>query len=185
MPTPSSSATLVAHRISLARGTRQVLSDVSVTVTPGARLGVIGPNGVGKSTLLAILAGTLDPDSGTVRLDPPRATVGLLDQEHEARPHETVRQLLARRTGVAEAEAELVAASASLGPEGEGADRYARVLERFLALSGGDIDARVEETLSELGVADVVDRPAVGLSGGEASKVALAAVVLHVSTCCC
>src|SRR5580700_6213945 len=53
MPTPPSSVTLVAQHISLARGTRQVLVDVSVTVAPPARLGVIGPNGVGKSTLLA------------------------------------------------------------------------------------------------------------------------------------
>jgi ATPase subunit of ABC transporter with duplicated ATPase domains len=168
MPTPPSSVTLVAQHISLARGTRQVLLDVSVTVAPPARLGVIGPNGVGKSTLLA----------GIVRIDPPRATVGLLAQEHATSSEETVRHLLVRRTGVADAEAELVEASAALGPDGKGADRYARVLERFLALSGGDIDARIEAALAELGVADVVDRPRAGLSGGEASKVALAAIVL-------
>jgi len=101
--TRSSVATLVARQLTFERAGRTVLSDVSLTVAPGTCLGVVGPNGVGKSTLLQILAGLLAPSDGTVKVDPPTATVGYLAQEHTIRPIETVRHTLIRRTGVAEA----------------------------------------------------------------------------------
>jgi ATPase subunit of ABC transporter with duplicated ATPase domains len=177
---PSSSlATLVARRLSLARGDRTILDDVSVTVSPRACIGVVGANGVGKSTLLGVLAGAVEPDSGTVRLDPPSSTVGLLAQEHHPLAGETVRELLNRRTGVARAEAELMAAAAEVQHRAPGSDaRYAVALERFVSLSDGDIDARIDSVLADLGLPDVADRLAGSLSGGQASKVALAAIVL-------
>ena len=95
---PLHQATLVARSLGHDRGGRTVLADVSLTVGPGTRLGVIGPNGTGKSTLLQLLAGILKPDDGSVTLDPPSATVGYLAQEHEAVPGETVGRTLARRT---------------------------------------------------------------------------------------
>ena len=94
-------ATVVATRLSFDRGASTVLKDVSLTVAPTSCIGVVGPNGVGKSTLLRLLAGWEKPDAGTVRLDPPGATVGYLAQEHEHRPGETVGAALTRRTGVA------------------------------------------------------------------------------------
>ena len=105
MPT-AALATLVAHDISHERGGRTVLDQVSLSVGPESCLGVIGPNGVGKSTLLEILAGRIAPLSGTVSTDPPAATVGYLAQEDENFAAESVRQLLSRRTGVAAAEAQ-------------------------------------------------------------------------------
>ena len=98
------SATLVASSVTVVRGPSLVLSDVSITVAPGARIGVVGPNGVGKSTLLAALAGDLTPDSGAVTLAPRHASVGLLPQEPDRRPGETLMAFLARRTGVAQAQ---------------------------------------------------------------------------------
>jgi len=175
---PSPSATLVAQHLSFARSDRRVLSDVSLTVSPRARVGVVGPNGVGKSTLLSILAGAIAPDSGVVRTDPPTATVGLLAQEHRPVPDETVRRMLTRRTGVAQAEAEMIQAAGALGSDDKANARYAAALERFVALSDGDIDTRIDEVLAELGVAAVAERPTSGLSGGQASKVALAAIAL-------
>ena len=67
---PSSSATLVARNLALARGGHTVLTDVSLTVGPESCVGVTGPNGVGKSTLLRLLAGLEEPDAGTVSRDP-------------------------------------------------------------------------------------------------------------------
>ena len=62
---PASSAlvaSLSARRLGFERGGRAVLDDISLTVGPDTRLGVVGPNGVGKSTLLQVLAGVLDPE---------------------------------------------------------------------------------------------------------------------------
>lgn len=173
------SATLVARELSHQHGGRTVLADVSCTIGPESCLGVIGPNGVGKSTLLRILAGLLQPDSGSVRLDPPVATVGYLAQEHTDRPGESVRHALYRRTGVAAAEAELAAAAGDLGAPRPGAgDRFAVALARYESLSAGDFEARLTSTLADLGGASLVDRQVTTLSGGQAATVALAAIIL-------
>src|SRR5664279_5131035 len=177
---PLRQATLVARSLGHDRGGRTVLADVSLTVGPGTRLGVIGPNGTGKSTLLQLLAGILKPDDGSVTLDPPSATVGYLAQEHERRPGETVRALLTRRTGADEAERELAAAGAGLtAGTADADDRYAVALERFTASGAGDLDARIDAVLDDLGVgADLAGRETSTLSGGQEAKVALAAIEL-------
>ena len=123
---------------------------VSVTLGPETCLGVVGPNGVGKSTLLQILAGLLAPLSGTVRVDPPAATVGYLAQEQSALPARPCARRSARRTGVAAAEAELADAAAGLRagrPEAD--DRYALALARYESLAAGDLDARLSAHAAE------------------------------------
>jgi len=159
-------------------GAQTVLDNVTLTVGPHARLGVVGPNGVGKSTLLRILAGLDEPDAGTVVRAPASVTAGYLEQEREARPDEPLLDALARRTGVAPAERELQQAAAALA-RGEAADeRYASALERFLGLGGADFEARARMTCAELGLSVELDRPAAKLSGGEAARAALASILL-------
>ena len=177
---PAGPATLVARDLRSDRAGRTVLDGVSVTVGPDSRIGVTGPNGVGKSTLLRLLAGLDPPDGGSVTLDPPSATVGYLAQEHERVPGETVRDLLTRRTGAAAAEDELAAAASGLALGTPAADdRYAVALERFTSLGAGDLDARIDAVLDDLGVGSgLADRPTSTLSGGQEAKVALAAVEL-------
>jgi len=58
-------------------GAQVVLENASLDVGPRARIGLVGPNGVGKSTVLRLLAGEEAPDAGVVALDPPRATVAI------------------------------------------------------------------------------------------------------------
>jgi ATPase subunit of ABC transporter with duplicated ATPase domains len=172
-------AVLVAHNVIHDRGGRTVLNEVSLKVGPRQCVGVIGPNGVGKSTLLQILAGRLSADSGTISLDPPSASVGYLAQEHERREGETVRELLARRTGVASAEAELVIAANQLTSNTREAEkRYDAVLSHFESLGANTFDARFETLLSALGVAEIADWNVTALSGGQEAKVALASIEL-------
>jgi ATPase subunit of ABC transporter with duplicated ATPase domains len=176
----STSATLVGRDLRAERGGRVVLDGVTVTVGPATCLGVVGPNGIGKSTLLQVLAGLVTPVSGAVRVDPPTATVGYLAQEHTAEGAETVRASLGRRTGVAAAETELAEAAASLGAGTTGAEeRYATALARFETLAAGDLDGRLVTTLEQVGLdSALADQPAATLSGGQAARVSLAAVLL-------
>jgi ATPase subunit of ABC transporter with duplicated ATPase domains len=173
-------ATLIATALDVDMGRRRILDGVGVQLAPGQRVGLVGPNGVGKSTLLRVLAGHLTPDKGKIALLPPEATVGFLVQEPERTPNETARDLLARRTGVNDATTELEASTADLATAAAGADdRYSIALDRWLALGGADFDARLEEVWHDLGLdASVLDRPMTALSGGEAARVGLAALLL-------
>jgi ATPase subunit of ABC transporter with duplicated ATPase domains len=179
---PPIPATLTARDVSHERGGRTVLDRVSVTIGPETCLGVVGPNGVGKSTLLQVLAGVLEPLSGRVHADPPTATVGYLAQEHGTVPGESIGQALARRTGVASAEAALAAAATAFGAapgDTRVAQHYADALARYEALSAGDFEARLATTLEQVGLdAGLAGRDLATLSGGQSAKVALAAVQL-------
>jgi len=76
--------TLAAHTITKSYGDTVVLDRLSLSVTPSSRIGVVGPNGIGKSTLLRVLAGLEDPDSGRVSREPPGLGVAYLAQERDA-----------------------------------------------------------------------------------------------------
>ncbi|HVF14691.1 MAG TPA: ABC-F family ATP-binding cassette domain-containing protein [Acidimicrobiales bacterium] len=195
MPPARPLATLLATGLTRAHGTFVVLDGVDLTIGPRSRIGVVGPNGVGKSTLLRILAGLEPSDNGRIVAAPPDLTVGYLPQEPQARAGETLSAYLGRRTGVAAAEAELERAATGLaphvdvGPPPDGdlpavrapdpEDRYSAALDRYLALGGPDFESRAEAVCADLGLP--TDRLAVEmaqLSGGQAARAALAAILL-------
>ncbi|MGC1283214.1 MAG: ATP-binding cassette domain-containing protein, partial [Streptosporangiaceae bacterium] len=98
------SALLVAKNLQAAVGDRVLFSGLDLVVGPGDVIGLVGVNGAGKSTLLRMLAGLSAAQDGTVTVSPPDASIGYLPQEPDRHPGETVRQFLARRTGVAAAD---------------------------------------------------------------------------------
>jgi ATPase subunit of ABC transporter with duplicated ATPase domains len=173
------SATLALDAITVSRADRRVLDQVDLLLAPGHRIGVVGPNGVGKSTLLAVCAQAVRLDRGRVRLAPPTATVGWLHQEPE-RSDETVEEFLARRTGVTDAQRELDAATAALAVHTAGAaERYDTAWNRWLALGAADLEARIGAVADELGMnARLLAQPTASLSGGEAARASLAALLL-------
>ena len=132
-------------------GAQVVLDQVSLTLGPRARVGLVGPNGVGKSTLLRILAGIETPDEGIASRAPERLTVGYLEQERAAVSGESVVEALARRTGVLKAERELEASADALARSASEADRYSVALDGFLALGvqdAGTPSERLDHRLS-------------------------------------
>jgi ATPase subunit of ABC transporter with duplicated ATPase domains len=172
---PAVPGSLAARDISKSYAAVQVLDRVSLHVAPGDRVGVVGPNGIGKSTLLRVLAGLEPPDAGRVVAS---GAVGYLPQEPEARRGESVRDYLARRTGVGAAESEMDGLAARLGDEPGLAALYSEALERFLALGGEGFDARAGAVLAEVGLEGRAARDVTSLSGGEAARAALAAILL-------
>jgi ATPase subunit of ABC transporter with duplicated ATPase domains len=173
-------ATVVAHRITKDRGATRILTEVDLTVGPEHRVGAVGPNGVGKSTLLQILAGLEEPDAGSVVVTPPGSTVAYLAQEPEADSTETLSELLARRTGVADATAELQVAGEELAASEPGAaDHYSFALERYMALGAPDFEARSAGVLDDLGLPSrLLELPTASLSGGQRARSSLAALLL-------
>ncbi|WP_328437335.1 ATP-binding cassette domain-containing protein [Streptomyces sp. NBC_00444] len=172
-------ATLVAKNLAAGHGDRALFTGLDLVVAPGDVIGLVGANGAGKSTLLRILAGLTAPEEGELRLSPPTATIGHLPQEPERRPGETVREFLARRTGVAEAQHTMDEATQALVDGAPGADdAYATSLERWLDLGGADLDERAEEVTDSLGLAVDLDQAMTSLSGGQAARAGLASLLL-------
>ncbi|MEM9565633.1 MAG: ABC-F family ATP-binding cassette domain-containing protein [Actinomycetota bacterium] len=197
---------LSARGLTVNRADRPVLVDVDVTLTERSRLAVVGPNGVGKSTLLRVIAGRLTPERGRLDAAPPDVTIGLLDQEpigaaagtpdgpdRAARDQAgtgeaagpagtagTVRALIAERVGVTAAEASLARAADDLAAgHPDAAEGYDRALERYLAIGAADLDVRLDEVADRLGLASrLLDAEPATLSGGEAERVGLAQVMV-------
>ena len=172
-------AQLVARGLGTGHGGRVLFSDLDLVVAPGDVIGLVGPNGAGKSTLLRILAGDETPTSGTVTLAPPDANVGLLPQETERRTGETVLAHLARRTGVTDALGALDASTSALADgRDNAADDYAEALDRWLALGGADLDERAAAVAADVGLDVGLDVSMTALSGGQAARAGLAALLL-------
>lgn len=181
--------TLVVQNLAGGYGHRTLFDSLDLTVSAGDVIGVVGVNGAGKSTLLKLLAGKQSPQEGTITLSPSDAFVGFLPQEHERVVGESIADYIARRTGCAEATAEMERAAAafsdpSLGenPSIDPADAYSVALDRWMASGAADLGERIPVVLAELGF-DLDTEQAeqihmTSLSGGQAARVGLAALLL-------
>ncbi|WP_414644492.1 ATP-binding cassette domain-containing protein [Brachybacterium sp.] len=165
----------------LARADRVLLEHVDLSLAPGDRLAVVGDNGRGKTTLLKALAGTLDPDAGSVERhgglgvvhqeleigsdgSATVRTVGELLDELLARPLQALREL-------DDAAAALVADTAAV------AQRYDAALAQVTALDAWDAPRRLEEALEQVGAVTGRSQPLSALSVGQRYRVRLAGVI--------
>ncbi|WP_312878333.1 ABC-F family ATP-binding cassette domain-containing protein [Lentzea indica] len=168
--------TLVAKDLAAGHGDRVLFSGLDLVVAPGDVIGLVGVNGAGKSTLLKTLAGLIPAEEGRVSLNPPSANVGHLPQEPERREGETVRDFLARRTGVAAAQADLDTATEALTAGND--EGYSDALDRWLALGGADLEERSLEVVADLGLTVGLDAVMTSLSGGQAARAGMASLLL-------
>ena len=173
------SATLVTRGLAGGHADRALFESLDLTVGPGDVVGVVGANGAGKTTLLRILAGDLAPLAGTVTTAPTDAFVGWLPQEHERVPGETVAGYLTRRAGAAEATRVMESTAEALASGAPGAeDAYAAALDRWLASGAPDLQERIPPTLADLGLEAHPGALMTSLSGGQAARAGLAALLL-------
>ncbi|MGN6129550.1 MAG: ABC-F family ATP-binding cassette domain-containing protein [Nocardioidaceae bacterium] len=182
MSVPSHSpAPLLGRDLVKAYGDHVVLDGVDLVAQPGRPLGLVGENGAGKSTLLRLLAGVELPDSGAVSRPPDLAYLG---QEPDFGGADTVGDVLSAALAPLHEAVGLLEALASRLAEADVADEYADLLEWAQLHDAWDADRRAEEAAARLGLGALDrSRPVAALSGGQRSRLALAAVVTRRPGC--
>ncbi|MGP3915787.1 ribosomal protection-like ABC-F family protein [Nonomuraea sp. 10N515B] len=160
--------------VSKSYGERAVLTELTLSVKPGERTGIVGENGSGKSTLLRLLAGVERPDDGEVVVS---GDVGYLGQTLGLPPGHTVQQAVdATLAGLRAMERRMRELESALTDEVM--DEYGELLTIYEARGGYEADARVDKAFHGLGLAHVGrDRVLSSLSGGEQARLGLACVL--------
>ena len=163
-------------------GATDIFSDLSLSIPNRARIAIVGPNGIGKTTLLRILVGRDEPSSGDVR----RARgikIGYLPQESSIEGSHTLwDECLLALTALRDMEAELASLEADMSDPRQTEEilnRYGPMQEEFERLGGYVYETRIRQTLSGLGFqkADFY-RPIPQLSGGQRTRAVLARLLL-------
>ncbi len=170
------------YRARKAHGDKVVLDDVTLSFFPGAKIGVVGPNGMGKSTLLKVMAGLEEVSAGEARLTP-GFTVGILQQEPPLEEDKTVIE------NVRLAFADVLSKVERFNEIGEEMARpdadfdklmneMGRLQDEIDAAEGWDVDSRLSQAMDALQCPDS-DMPVSVLSGGERRRVALCRLLLE------
>jgi ATP-binding cassette, subfamily F, member 3 len=173
---------LTAHHLYKSFNINPILRDVSFSVNPAERVGLIGPNGCGKTTLLRIAAGLETPDRGLITFHPPALRIGYLQQGFEPDLRAPVQALIEQARGnpqSIEAEVERLALAYSAQPDRRDLQNsYDAALQQLQAISQAD-NSRIPVILSALGLSAIQDDLPVGaLSGGQKTRLALALVLI-------
>ncbi|MFB7425986.1 ABC-F family ATP-binding cassette domain-containing protein [Streptomyces hydrogenans] len=172
-------AQISLHDVTVSRGERLLLDDVSLAVRPGERVGIVGENGAGKSTLLHLLASRIAPDEGrvTVLTD---GGLRLVRQTPELPPEDTVAGAVdAALADLRAMEARLRALEARLDrAAADDLAAYGELLTAYELRGGYEADARVDKALHALGIAHIArDRRLGSLSGGEQARLGIACAI--------
>ena len=165
-----------------AHGDKVILDDVSLSFYPGAKIGVVGPNGMGKSTLLKIMAGLEEVSNGEARLTP-GYTVGILQQEPPLDEEKTVLEnvqmafgdVLAKIERFNQVSAEMADPDADFDAL---MDEMGKLQDEIDAANGWDLDSQLSQAMDALQCPES-DMPVKVLSGGERRRVALCRLLLE------
>lgn len=165
-----------------AHGDKVILDDVTLSFYPGAKIGVVGPNGMGKSTLLKVMAGLEEVSAGDARLTP-GYTVGILQQEppldEEATVIENIRMAFADVLAKVERFNAIGAEMADPDADFDALMEEMGALQNDIdAANGWDLDSQLSQAMDALQCPDP-DAPVKVLSGGERRRVALCKLLLE------
>ena len=159
-------------------GGKILLAEASFYVGNSDKVAIVGPNGVGKSTLLKIIAGKMEPDGGQIEFQGDNICIGYLMQDTQELEALTVESFIKRETGIQALEERMQSLEADL-ENIEILKEYGELQSLFARMDGYAFQHNMEKTLRGLGLSEIdIHRKIVTLSGGQKSKVQLAAILL-------
>ncbi len=179
-------AILTANYVGQSFGDFDVFSGVTVTIPNNGKIGLVGPNGIGKTTLLLILAGLSQPSAGSVTLSR-QARIGYLPQESAdaftGNSHTLYEEMLAAFVALRAQEAALQALETQMA-QGDLSDalmaRYSQMQQQFELAGGYTYQTQIRQVLTGLGFAnDTWQTPLAHLSGGQKTRALLARLLLE------
>src|SRR5919106_2181791 len=170
---------LTAHHIHKTYGIQPILQDISFSISNNERVGLIGPNGCGKTTLMRILAGLEQPDSGAVVSTRPNLRIGYLAQGMDFDPEDTLQSALSLNpVSPTELEVEIASIASALSANPNDShlqSRYDSTLHQLIITNN-----QLPTLLAPLGLAEIpLDTPIKHLSGGQKTRLMLARVLLE------
>lgn len=166
---------MIVNNLKKTMGNKEIFSDITFTLSNNDKIGLVGSNGVGKSTLLKIISGIIKPDFGSVKLED--ETIGFLKQEILYDDCKlSIIDYIKKETKISELEKKLHELENNLNENNM--DEYGELLNVFLSMDGYSFEDKLKMILSGLNFKSDINTTIKTLSGGEKMKVLLATLLL-------
>ncbi|HOZ54418.1 MAG TPA: ABC-F family ATP-binding cassette domain-containing protein [Clostridia bacterium] len=156
-----------------------ILKQIEFSLNLGEKIGLVGSNGIGKSTLMRIIAGFEEADDGIVEIDNPEF-IGYLRQEFNIiEESETINSFIKKEIGIEELENNLKKLEKNMGDDIDKIEKYCELQEKYSLLDGYNFDYKLDSILNGLGLGNEIKNIKIEeLSGGQKNKVMIALVLL-------
>lgn len=167
------------NKVSYEASGRDILQDISFSINDNDRIGLVGANGVGKTTTLRLINGDINPTGGKILRDPD-TEVGVMPQNLNSWMEHTVRDFVSEVTGNAKVEAEFEQSCARLETDsGEQAmSAYEKALDRYNHYGVADFEPTLKNSLAKAGLPDInINEQIRNFSGGQRTRIALTAII--------
>lgn len=169
---------IVVDNISFSYGDAVVLSGISFSINAGDKIGLVGDNGCGKTTLLNIICGGLEPDGGFIGI-PENVRIGYIRQGMSLTPGNTVLSEMKTVLGANKILERMKYLEKNMGSDAALSQEYDTLCAEYQAIDGYNMGYRIRQTLAGLGFSpDIYERKVDVLSGGEKTKLAMAKLLV-------
>ena len=170
---------LKVNKVSKSYKSKNILNKIEFSLNTGEKIGLVGTNGVGKSTLMKIIAGIEKLDEGTVEIENPEF-IGYLRQEFKIdEENQSIVAFIKKEIGIEELERDLEKLEETMGEDTVKIEKYCEIQEKYALLDGYNFDYKLDTILNGLGLGkEIKDKKIKELSGGQKNKVMLALVLL-------
>ena len=171
---------LTAHHLTKSYGIQPILQDISFSIRAGDRIGLIGPNACGKTTLLRILSASETPDQGTITYSRPHLRIGYLPQGFEYEPHQTLNEIIHHaQVDIRELDAQLGRLAIQLADEPDREDLQASYDSILWDVERASQFTQASKLLHAFGLTGIPENMHIGsLSGGQKTRLGLALALL-------